>query len=340
MMARSLSSLDIAACLGDRIHGYNHGDVRDALIAEHIRAMVAGAGQSPLSSGRLTNAVRRNLHALLPNDEAQHGLVLATLRSLEVLGDVVDVGSGHWVAPPARAVRADDGSAYLAIGSWPSAATYLTAAGPARYLCGDREKELARSLTIDADLWLGEVGELEIWTKRAIAAYSSLMASINVSAESFEVYAPDHFRNLRQFGLWLSISGSTAPPPGLRLFRPQQRMIHNRPYSLGHFVHRMDETILTAAAQVDVGDARRLRFGFDARLGVPRTLRGELGEGRFTAHFPRDIPAEETKVLALGRTIGSMATMTSVQFPTFALPFVRRALSRIHCKLELTGGSS
>ncbi|TAX24988.1 hypothetical protein [Rhizobium leguminosarum] len=300
--------------------------------------MVAGAGQSPLSSGRLTNAVRRSLHSLLPNDEGKQGLVLATLKSLEVLGDVVDVGSGHWVAPPARAVRTEDESAYLAIGSWPTAATYLKAAGPARYLCGNREKELARTLTIDADVWLGEVDELEKWTKRAIAAYSSRMAAINVSAESFEVYAPDHYRNLRQFGRWLSMTGSTALPPGLRLFRPQQGMIHNRPYSLGHFVRRMDETILTQAAQVDIGDARRLRFGFDARLGVPRTLRGELGEGRFTALFPRDMPAEETKVLALGRIIASTATMTSVQFPAFALPFVRRALSRIHCKLELTGG--
>jgi hypothetical protein len=100
----------------------------------------------------------------------------------------------------------------------------------------------------------------------------------------------------------------------------------------------MDETILTEAAQVDIGDARRLRFGFDARLGAPRTLRGELRGGGFTTDFPRDMPAAETKVLALGRTIASTATMTSVQFPTLALPFVRRALSRIHCKLELTGG--
>ena len=340
MMTQSLSSPDIAAHLGDRIHGHDHADVRDALIAEHLRAMVGATGQSPLSSGRLTNAVRRSLHALLPNDEAQQGMVLATLKSLEILGDIVDVGAGHWVAPPARAVRAEDGSACLVIGSWPTAVSYLKAAGPARYLCGDREKELAKSLTIDADIWLGEVGELEKWTERAIAAYSNRMVAINVSAESFEFYAPDHFRNLRQFGLWLPMTGSAPPPQGPRLFRPQQRMIHNRPYSLGHFGCQMDETILTEAAQVDIGDARRLRFGFDARLGVPRTLRGELGENRFTAQFPRDMPAEEAKVLALGRTIASTATVTSVQFPTLALPFVRRALSRIHCKLELTGGES
>lgn len=340
MMAQSLSSLDIAGHLGDRIHGHSHDDVRDALIAEHIRAMVAAAGQSPLSSGRLTNTVRRNLHSLLPNDEAQQGLVLTTLKSLEALGDIVDVGSGHWVAPPARAVRSEDGSACLAIGNWPTAASYLKAAGPARYLCGDREKELARSLTIEADVWLGEVGELEKWTGRAIAAYSNRMAAINVSAEAFEVYAPDHFRTLRQFGLWLLMTSSTPPPQGPRLVRPQQRMIHNRPYLLGHFVRRMDETILTRAAQVDIGDARRLRFGFDARLRAPRTLRGELRKDRFTAHFPRDMPAEETKVLALGRTIASTVAVTSVQFPALALPFVRRALSRIHCKLELTGGKS
>ncbi|QDZ11825.1 hypothetical protein FPZ08_14395 [Devosia ginsengisoli] len=102
----------------------------------------------------------------------------------------------------------------------------------------------------------------------------------------------------------------------------------------------MDETIISKAANVDAGEARRLRFGFDDRLGTSRTLRGEVAEGRFRVHFPRDMPAEEAKVLALGRTTVQTAGVTTVEFPELALPFVRRALSRLNCKLELTGGNS
>ncbi|QDZ11826.1 hypothetical protein [Devosia ginsengisoli] len=216
MIAQPLSNLDLASHLADRIDAHLHVDLRDALIAEHLRSMVVATGQSPVSSGRLTNAVRRNLHALLPNDEAQQGIILSVLRSLQAIGDIVDVGLGNWVAPPARAVSSEDNGARLAIGSWPTAAAYLKAAGPARYLCGEREKQLAKSLTIDADTWLGEVGELAKWTERAIAAYSHQMTAVNVSAESFEVYAPDHFQHSGVMGRWLPMQGSTSPPGGAK----------------------------------------------------------------------------------------------------------------------------
>jgi hypothetical protein len=324
-----------------------HGHTSDVLfatglIAEHLRAAVIGHSADPITSGRLTNLVRRNLHGILQDTDTSPDTVLEILKALEAIGDLYDTGGGAWVPTPARAVRGSPDAPYLVLGAWPPATGYLSVAGIGRYLTSTEGALLASTFEFSVEKWIGRAEPLQSWTDQLLDTYRAKLSPVHLTATSLEVYAPDHFKAVGRPGRWLAIGEGTMVPAGLRLFRNSaaQSRVYDRPYYLGLFEEGPAGPVLLKSVHLPYQHSRRLRFGLDMRLGASRTLRAREVSSRFIVDFPRDLPIEEAKLLALGNKVESNPTVASIEFPELARPLVRAVLSGLAVSVHFQRGSN
>ncbi|MBV9993559.1 MAG: hypothetical protein JOZ72_19975 [Alphaproteobacteria bacterium] len=289
-----------------------------AIVADHIRTLIwapylrtADNDRQPVHTSRIFAALDRNLR-FLPAESAdgvvaQHSTYEFVRDQLERCGDIVNLGSGYWIPGPLRLVRPDTAQAALIVTGLPTATlrqvfkSPIHSIGPARCLIGAEEASNVFAEERVGD-WLGVSEPLPSWTEQTLAwAMTQLMPQADIEDDSLEIYAPDIFHARRRLGFWLEAKEFQESAPTLRLLRPKTaaRWRFDRPDYLGIFHCRASGAQLTQAVQIPSDMAYRLRFGFDQRYGLPRTIAlHRVGQAhKFELKF--DLPAPEARILGL-----------------------------------------
>lgn len=320
--------------------------VTRALIAGQLRAGCYGSqpdGQSELvHSSRLAVITRRNLASLLPEIvDGEGDVVLDVLDQLARIGDLFSPGQGKWVPAPPRLVRAPDGTSALVLGAWGAMPKIpVSSEGVARYTASvSVGADAPPHIEQTSDQWLGLSEPLLDWTARLLRVATRKLVAADIDAKHLEVFAPDQHRAQGRLGWWLPAGDLSKASSGLRLCRPvkDRSAAYDRPYYLGEFAVDGGVCVLRRSAPIAYAHTRRLRYGLEATLGVPRVVRAVSAGEVFEVEMPLDFPDPEERVSALGwaKDTAVSSPKRVLQFPQQALSFVRAAFDRLHVDFRL-----
>jgi hypothetical protein len=326
------------------------GALAYALAAEHMRALMYGNAIAHQGNGaapsirtlRLLTGARRAVELVWPHyahEATAPDTCSIALGQMKALGDVVDVGSGQWIATPLRIIAAKEGTRYLLTGTAPAPVAHRRfgappiCAGTSRYI---EAAELRTSgnddLVASFDDWLGHQQPLMVWTAQVIAQHEARMESVEgASAEHLELYAPDVSRTQRRTGRWIAAGEIGRPIEGPRLCRPQDRYAKSwdRPLYLAHFGFKSGALALRRTALVAHGITLRLRFGLDVMLQTPRRAAITLQRETFSIDRPIALPEPETRIYALAWNQDRSDGQDRLIFHADAMPFVKHAFQRL-----------
>lgn len=354
---------DVEARLCYEWHGIrDSAAIASTLAAEHMRALIYGAyadhrqlsAPAPsIHTARLLASARRAVGLLWPkygHDPSKPDVCEVMLDSMKALGDVVDIGSGQWLAAPLRIVAAEDRSGYLILGAAPAAVIHQ-ALGVAPIYAGasrivDAEGLDAKTnydLVLSLDTWLGHHQSLVSWTAKLLTHFESQMKALEgLSTEHLELYAPDVMQAQRRSGRWIAARQVSHALTGPRLCRPLERYSPKwgRPSYLAHFEHAEGGLTLRRAVQVPADTTLRLRFGLDTTMRTPRRIAITWEGDTFSIDRPLMLPSPEGRIYALGWSAPGESTPDCLRFHAKAMPFVVHALQRIHVSLAIDGVTS
>jgi hypothetical protein len=299
--------------------------IRRALAAEHIRAATysaSGYGDadefSALHTTRLMTILHHNLDGLWPvptPESAAHRTgapreesYRPILDDLKNIADVADLGGGFWVATPLRLVEMSDPEWLLVIGGAPARAietafeARVESAAAGRFVRRTQINRSALECLQSVDIWLGSPEPLQEWTRRVVSAHERRLSNPEeTSADALEIYVPDFFRDQRKQGRWMRAADIHQPFAELRLCRPRASFASgwDRPYYLGLFGYRQGGLTLKRSAQVSYDLTRRLRFGLDEQLQVPRSAIIRRDGDTCTLDLAYPLPEPESRILSL-----------------------------------------
>lgn len=310
-----------------------------ALISGQLRAACyasqSGAQAELVHTSRLAAITRRNLESLLGETTDGEDPVLQALDDLSRLGDLFTPGQGQWVPAPPRLVRSPDGPFALVLGAWGEMPKGpVSAEGVARYVTSASVGAGAPAhIEQTVDQWLGVGEPLLDWTGRLLRVATRKLVAADIEAQHLEVFAPDQFRAEGRYGWWVPVGQLTKAHAGLRLCRPakDRAASYDRPYHLAELSVESGTCLLRRSTTVAYAHARRLRYGLEATMGVPRVIRATSAGRFFEVEVPLDFPEPEARVSALGwpKQAQSSSPKRVLQFPLQALEFVRFAFERL-----------
>jgi hypothetical protein len=324
-----------------------------ALIAEHIRSLLFASAVREAEfrvaqrahTMRLTGSVRRNLASLSPDvllSAEDDDVVGATLDAMATMGDVMNTGGGFRLAAPFRLVSCEESEDRLALGGVAREplelhiGSPLILAGVSRFI---RTPHTASRVSAPPsaqpiDLWLGVADPIRSWTEKVLVTHRERFSPPEeISADQLEVYAPDIVRQQRGSGFWHPASQIHRPLPGPRLCRPLPGFARAwaKPHYLGLFDYKGAELVLRQTALLEFETSRRLQFGFDQLLQVPRSVPLRIGAETCTLDLRFALPMPEARILSLGWQHRPVRPQTRHlwTFHAAAAPFVCHVLRRL-----------
>lgn len=322
-----------------------------ALIAEHIRSLLFASGvreaefrvaQRPHTT-RLTGSVRRNLASLSPDvltsaeDDDIAGL---TLEAMATMGDVLNTGGGFRLAAPLRLVSCAESEHCLVLGGVPRESlerhirSPLILAGVSRFIRAPHTASRTSPSAQPIDLWLGVAEPIRSWTEQVLATHRERFSPPEeTSADQLEVYAPDIIRQQRGSGFWYPASQIQRPLPGPRLCRPLPAFARAwaKPHYVGLFDYKGGVLVLRQSTLLELETSRRLQFGFDQLLQVPRSVPLRISAETCALDLRFGLPMPEARILSLGWQHRPLRPQTRHlwTFHSAAAPFLCRALRRL-----------
>jgi hypothetical protein len=263
------------------------------------------------------------------------------LDSLAALGDIVTIGGGYWIPGPLVLIELDGVDNVMATGGFPTAGAKhhlgvsLSSAAAFRY--AGRRATLAnpanKTLLHPADWWFGHADPLVDWTRGVLRQHEArLSGEMGLPVDQFEIYAPEIFLDQHKTGRWMRAVQVPRPLDGLRLCRPiSNSRSFGAIYFLGNFRFDEGSLILSRSTPIAAELTRRLRFGFDALLGVTRQVSIPIDTTSFIFENSIALPEGESRVLSLAwRNLQSPTDDTQSHFfHVKALPLVLCALARL-----------
>jgi len=358
-------SLAVAAelrCLPDSVA------FEKSIVAQHLRtAIYVGSTRTTSSESgghtstqRLMANLRRSLDGFFINlqlssssSEAQAAngdLYRTTLDCIAGLGDVVDVGGGHWISAPLRLVEMDGAEALLVVGGYPMEAARaalgleMASGGIGRFTVGAKSSAKLRNSEIVVPLasWLGVSEVLSVWTSRATNSHLKRLSHTDeIAADQVELYAPDILRNQHKKGRWVQATQIHQSIDGPRLFRPlgSRSRDYSRPYYLGLFDVRDGELVLLRSAPVEFEVSLRLRFGIDELLKTPRSVKISVQGDTCTVTPWLKLPEPENRIRFLGWTSQPHADRNPeiVTFHRSSVPMLIEIFRRLAIQTSIAG---
>ena len=290
-----------------------------ALIADHIRTLIFSphlrsgeAVSQGVHTSRIFAALDRNIGFVLSGERAEglagaHSIYEFVRDQLVRCGDIVHVGNGYWIPGPVRFVRSAASPTGIIIGGIPTNAlreilkVQIHSIGPSRYMRSEIRADLPYPEETVSD-WLGPIEPLAAWTEKTLTwAASQLQPQAEIDDDSIEIYAPDVIHARKRTGRWCESKEFHESAPMLRLFRPKKaaKWTFDRPDYLGFFNSRPAGAQLARSVRIPREMAFRLRFGFDQRFAIPRTIRLRRTGESYGLELKFGLPEPEAKVLGL-----------------------------------------
>lgn len=335
----------------------NFAAVSRGLVAEFVRCAtsfqfgISNDAIPAVPTARIKSYLRKNLLGLWAGrsvDQAENCFD-TTLRDLEAVGDIFDLGSGHWVGTPLRLVGNEGSAPLMLAGGLPKFAalsvlhTPILCSGPARYVRVAPGRSEIQKFIQPFSTWFGQSEPLEIWTKRTLSYLVEQFSSTgDGTTEQLELYAPDVHQKRKTMGRWIRAQEAGALGTGVRLCRPvvKQSQLYDRPSYLAHIVISGGVPVLRSTAPVPFETSRRLRFGIDALLKTPRELNVVRLPQSVALRIPFSLPKPEAKIMGLSWTTKTDSVGDCYDFGRDAEPIIFEAMRRLMVTIKISEGGN
>ncbi len=293
--------------------------------------------QEGVHTSRILFGLRRNLPVMFPGSsgrqDAEDEFEFA-LEQLAQVGDIVHLGNGYWVPGPTRYISLQSSDTIVVCSGLPTSVLKsvtggdVHCSGALRYVTKSSKQTVHPIESISE--WLGLTETLGAWTNRIVAwSQKRLSAQADVEDDALEVYAPDRFRAQGRLGYWMLAKEFEERERTLRIFRPvvSERWKFDRPEYLGVFAPGLSGSRVTKAVRLSSQTAYRLRFGFDQRLGTPRSIALKQHDNACEFDLKFGLPEPEARVLGFcWRQAGQSTSRLAGTVAQLALTEVARNL--------------